>query len=292
MDQFAGLHVVDEAGADDVEAAGLAAGHPLALLRFPQQSEHQGTDAMAVAQGEKAVGGADHQAEGPAAAGRPAARIAAFQPRPGIHLLLQGESDQFGIGGGGEFTGQVIQGGTQLRGIDQIAVVGQGERAQAGHQQHGLGIADLAAAGGGIAVVADGQLARHALQHLLVKHLAHQAHVLVQAHPGLVEDGDSCRFLAPVLQGVEAEVGEVGHRLAWGQHGEDTARLLGLVGAVEDGGSDGRGKVDAGRVQGTGPIAAFSEGHGASDHRSIVIFAHHLSGGGPAFRKRPGIACS
>jgi hypothetical protein len=47
-----------------------------------------------------------------------------------------------------------------------------------------------------------------------------------------LEHGDPGRLLTAVLQGVEAEVGEVGHRLIGGQNGEHTAGLFRLVGTL------------------------------------------------------------
>ena len=158
MDDLAGLHVVVKAGTDDVQAAGLTAHHPLGLGHLAQVAEHQGPDAVAIAQGKQALGGADHQAEGTTAAagGLTDRAIPAEAP---VNRLLHGEGDQLGIGGGGELAGQMGELLAQFSGIHQIAVVGQGHRPQPGVKQHRLGVAHPAAAGGGIAVVADGQMA-------------------------------------------------------------------------------------------------------------------------------------
>ena len=189
---------------------------------------------MAIAQGKQSIGSANHQAEGAAAAcSRLTNRLIPIQTT--IDSLLQSKRNQLRIGGGGEFTGDIGQRFPQFAGVHQIAVVGQGKRSTAGHQHHRLGIANLAAARRRIAVVANGQMARHALQHLLVKHLAHQAHVLVEAHLVLgIKHSDAGRFLAAVLQGVQAEIGEVGHGLIPGQDGVDAAGFLGLVGTLVD----------------------------------------------------------
>ena len=86
--------------------------------------------------------------------------------------------------------------------------------------------------GRALLALAAGLGAGQALQHVLVKNLAHQTHVLVQAHLLPVKDGDARRFLPPVLQGIETEVAEAGHGLIRRQHGEDTAGFLGAVGSV------------------------------------------------------------
>ena len=88
--------------------------------------------------------------------------------------------------------------------------------------------------------MADGELAGEALEDFGGEHLAHQAHVLMQAHLGStagfrVKDGDARRFLTAVLKGVKTEVGEVGHRLVTGQHRKHAAGLFRLVGTIEAG---------------------------------------------------------
>ena len=60
----------------------------------------------------------------------------------------------------------------------------------------------------------------------LVEHVGHQAHVLDHGDVVAVADRHARRLLAPVLQGVEAEVGQVGDGLAGGVDAEDAARLL------------------------------------------------------------------
>ena len=155
MDNFAGRHIAIKGGANDVEPARLTAHHPLGLLRFTDMAKHQRPDAMAIPEGEKPIRRADHQAEGTATAlGRGPNRPIPIQAP--VHGLLNRKSDQFGIGGGGELTGNGRQIVAELGCIDQIAVMGKGERANAGVKNHRLGVANLAAAGGGIAVVADG----------------------------------------------------------------------------------------------------------------------------------------
>ena len=48
--------------------------------------------------------------------------------------------------------------------------------------------------------MADSEVAGHSRQHVLVEHLADQTHVFVQAHLAVIEDGDTGRFLAAMLQ--------------------------------------------------------------------------------------------
>ena len=80
--------------------------------------------------------------------------------------------------------------------------------------------------------MADGQVSGHAGQHVLVKHLADQAHVLVKANLAFVEHRDASRFLASMLQGIQTEISQVRHRLFPGQNGEDTAGLFHPIGTL------------------------------------------------------------
>ena len=80
--------------------------------------------------------------------------------------------------------------------------------------------------------MADRQLAGHALQDVLIEHLADQTHVLVQPHLGAIEDRHARRFLAAVLESVKTEISEVGDRLPRSQNCEHTASFFWLVGAI------------------------------------------------------------
>ena len=64
------------------------------------------------------------------------------------------------------------------------------------------------------------------VQGRLVEDLADQAHVLVDQDLLAVADGDAGGLLAAVLQGVEAEIGELGDLLAGGPDAEDAAGVL------------------------------------------------------------------
>ncbi len=57
----------------------------------------------------------------------------------------------------------------------------------------------------------DGDVALHRGQCLLIEHLTDQAKVLEHQHLRAVGDGDTRRFLAAVLQRVQAVVGEFGN---------------------------------------------------------------------------------
>ena len=83
--------------------------------------------------------------------------------------------------------------------------------------------------GGGVAAVADGEVAAQRRQRLLVEDLADQAEVLEHDHAAAVGHGDAGRLLAAVLQRVEAVVGELRDVLAGRPDPEHAALLAGAV---------------------------------------------------------------
>ena len=93
VDDFARLDVPIEARTNDVQTAGLAAHHPAGFAGFTHVAKHQGANAMAIPQGKQAFGGADHQAEGAAAAS--CCRADGAVPiTAGVHGLLNRKGDQ------------------------------------------------------------------------------------------------------------------------------------------------------------------------------------------------------
>ena len=69
-------------------------------------------------------------------------------------------------------------------------------------------------------------MALQRLQARLGEDLRHQAHVLVDDDVAAVTHRDAGRLLPAMLQGVEAEIGELGDVLAGGPDTEDTAGIL------------------------------------------------------------------
>ena len=105
--------------------------------------------------------------------------------------------------------------GGQVGGIDQVAVVAERDPgACGGVAEHRLGVFPGGGSAGGVATVADGDVALHRGQCLLVEDLADQAEVLEHEHLRAVGDGDARRFLAAVLKRVQAVVGEFGDLFA------------------------------------------------------------------------------
>ena len=77
----------------------------------------------------------------------------------------------------------------QIR-INQIAVVPQGQTIGRIHVE-GLGFGRIVAARGGIAHMADADVALQALHLLAAKHIGYQAITLVQVQPVTIEGGDA-----------------------------------------------------------------------------------------------------
>ena len=98
-------------------------------------------------------------------------------------------------------------------GIDQVAVVGHGIGAAPVLHHKGLGIDQGGVAGGGVADMADGAAAPALdfLQAFGIENIVYQPHTLVRVDPVLFPgNGNPCTFLAPVLQGIKAEIGQLG----------------------------------------------------------------------------------
>ena len=95
-------------------------------------------------------------------------------------------------------------------GVGQIAVMGDGQGHPAVGDQKRLGIFQHGRAGGGVAHMADGHIPLQSGQLLFVKHIRHQTHALVFPDPGAVGNDDAGALLAPVLQGVQSEISQLG----------------------------------------------------------------------------------
>ena len=88
-----------------------------------------------------------------------------------------------------------------------------------------LGVDEHGRAGGGIAYVSNTEMALQAGKDILVEDLAHQPHALMMSHESTITNADAGTLLAPVLEGIEAEIGKAGGVLV-SINGEDTALFL------------------------------------------------------------------
>src|SRR4030095_3795333 len=94
-----------------------------------------------------------------------------------------------------------------------------------------LRVAQVRAACGGVAHVADGAMAGQALEPVAAEHVRPPAHRLLHVEAVPVGGGDARGLLPAVLQRVEAEIGDVGG-LGMVPHAEEPALVVELV-AVE-----------------------------------------------------------
>ena len=186
-------------GADDVEGAGLRGEDRRAF----EVAEHQRPDAERVAH-------ADHLLRRQADQ-----RERALEPRQRVDQLLDEQpraagrdemEDRLGVGGRGEDRAAALQFALHGQGVGDVAVVGDGEAAGGQFGEERLDVAQAAAAGRGVARMADGRFAGQPLQDGLPgEGVADQAGVPLDVELRPVEGHDARRFLAAVLQGVQAE---------------------------------------------------------------------------------------
>ena len=163
--------------------------------------------------------------------------VATVGARLGGVLVGDELGDERGVGGGVEAGVAGLQAGEhaevlgELDGVGEVAVVAEREAGVAHRAVHRLRVAPAARPGGGVAHVADGEVAVERGEAALVEHLRDQAHVLRHGDGLAVAHRDAGRLLAPVLQGVEPQVGEVGDALSGRIHAEHATGVtdLGVV---------------------------------------------------------------
>lgn len=110
-------------------------------------------------------------------------------------------------------------------GINQVAVVGDGEATAGMSDAERLGIDEYGRAGGGITHVSNTEMALQAGKDILVENFAHQPHALMMSHQSTITNADAGTLLASVLKGIEAEIGETGGVFV-PINGEDTTLFL------------------------------------------------------------------
>ena len=110
-------------------------------------------------------------------------------------------------------------------GINQVAVVGDGEATAGVSDAERLRVDEYGRAGGGITHVSNTEIALQAGKDIFVENFAHQPHALMMAHQSTITDADAGTLLAPVLEGIEAEIGKTGGVLV-SINGENTALFL------------------------------------------------------------------
>jgi len=92
--------------------------------------------------------------------------------------------------------------------VNQIAIVSNGNGAALGGDQKRLAVYQLAAPGGGIAIVPNGHMSFKLIQAPDVgEHIGYQSHIHVAIEVPPIRGNDSRTFLSPVLEGIETQIG-------------------------------------------------------------------------------------
>ena len=118
--------------------------------------------------------------------------------------------------------------GAQFRGIDEIAVVAQGNLAVRAFDQERLGIDDPAVAGCRVMDMTNRGPSDQAGQYSFVKDVADVTHGPREAQAAIVGDRDASALLPAVLLRVQAQVGNVG-RVLVAVNPKDAARIFEFV---------------------------------------------------------------
>src|SRR5262249_52598715 len=114
------------------------------------------------------------------------------------------------IGGGLEDGTGALELRTDEGRVDQVPVVGYGHLAACALDAQKLCVDELALPRRGISDITDGHDSAKALQMRFGENLGHLTHAALRIEPDAVRGDDAGRLLAPVLQGMEAQVGQVG----------------------------------------------------------------------------------
>ena len=198
---------------------GLAAEDRVALVVAEAERAH----AVGIAEADHGV--AAHHRGGEGAADLADGRAHALE-QVALGLVGDERRDDLGVGGARELDPLGDELVAQLGGVDEVAVVAQGDDVAVAAAHQRLRVRPVAGARGAVAHVADGVLAAEALEHLLVEHLADEAEVLDDRDLAVVGHGDAGALLAAVLQGVEPEEGQARDVVARRVDAEDATAVV------------------------------------------------------------------
>ena len=221
-DQLARLDVAQEARADDVERDRLGGEDG----RFAELAHDQRTDAERVAAGDQPFLGQHDQRIGAfdllQRVGQPVERGRAVGRRDEV-------DDHFGVAGRLEDRAAAVERSPQLHRVREIAVVGDREAALGKLGEQRLDVAERRLARRRIADVADCGAAGEPADDIVAVEIAgDMAHRPVRVEMLAVEGGDARRFLAAMLQRVQAERDEA-RRIVGAPDAEHAALLAQLV---------------------------------------------------------------
>ena len=198
-DDLAGFHVADEFGADDVERARFRRQDP----GFAQPSQDQRPHPVGIAQSDQLFLGDADQGIGAFDLGQGVGHAVDDAP---VFADRDQVDDGLGVGSGLEDAAPLHQSLPNLIGVGEVAVMGQGEAAELEVREQRLHVPEHRFAGRRIAHVADGDVAREPFHDLgRVEVVADQAQRPVAVELFAVIGDDAGRFLAPVLERVQAK---------------------------------------------------------------------------------------
>ena len=208
-DDLPGINIPDQFGTDGIQGTGLGRNHP-GTVCGPAAAERPET--VGIPEGNEL--GGSHERTGISAQELlhgPENRF--FRGGYLQALGNDGIDDGFGIGGAMEDAAVQLMLCTQGTGVDQVAVVAQGQVSLHMADDDGLDVVVVFSAGGGVADVADGDISlAETVKALPVKHFADQAVPFVMAEYAVAGNRDAAAFLPPVLQGIQAKVDFPGYR--------------------------------------------------------------------------------
>ena len=233
-DQLAGLDLAQQLGADDVERAALGGDH-VAVLELPRQS---GRTPAGSRKATTPVVGHDDRRVGARSRCMTSATASSIRSAGSEEIsaamISESEVDR-------NLTPCSRQLVVELDRVDQVAVVGEGDRA-AVVPVDGLGVLPAAAAGGRVAHVPDRHVAGERPQAALVEDLGDQAEVALGGDVAALAGRDAGRFLAAVLEREEREVGEPGDVVLGRVDAEDAALVARAVRGSGEFGRNGRAR--------------------------------------------------
>ena len=181
---------------------------------------------MGVPGANQLLGGHEHQRVGPLQLGHGGAK-GVLDGGGGQPLLGDDIGDDLGVAGAVEDGPGQLQFIPELGGVAQVAVVGQCHAALLVVDLNGLAVAPVGGPGGAVTGVAH----RHSplgepVQHLAGEHLPYQPQVLVGGEDPVVIDYNAAALLSPVLEGIQAVVGQPAHISGPGADDAKDAALL------------------------------------------------------------------
>src|SRR5260370_1760279 len=115
-----------------------------------------------------------------------------------------------------------------LGGVGGVAIVAEGNLALGAVDHDGLGGKKSFVAGGGVTRVADGEAARELCEHAGLENFFDFAHGTMNVQLLAVARDDAGGFLAAMLKSIEAEVGEVGG-FGMAEDAEDTTLVVEMI---------------------------------------------------------------